>query len=498
MTGARHAPKLYTSPRFLRSFDDASPGLRHLTRGAVHDLVRTFRSDPRTWRRRFDRVAAIKSPVIEIDVAKGERMLAIADGSNITLLDVGDHTLVSKAKRIDIDSALRDVVPADEHFYPDQSNNKSLYQPKPTTSIFDFGSELDPAWLYRLDEEQSLANQRLQDLLVEQVVDESLPCLSAIVTGGPGTGKTSLLACLAEYAVNRLGLRVRLVASEGVTGYLQRSTLGVVDWGALVQTSRPDLIVIDDPSSLTVVETGMARAGSDTRLVVAAFDTQQLERTLADAELDAFVSTYESEVFWLHDCYRQKENVGRVAKQVWDAIAAKTPYRRQDRRDQFRMRHRSVTERANDVRFTNPMGYTQIYDDAHGKLLVAEMERVFKSGRFVSHWPTILMVVEGFGRYQVSPLQGLPFSLAFCGFHEVETVKGLEFAHVFIIVSKRTYTELLRTDNGPGSTEYAKQRLLRIPFSRARDSLVTFVVEDGTEPVAWLQMALSEAGGAPL
>ena len=480
------APQLFTTRRFVKSFADASPGLRKLARGAVHDLVRAFRSDPKTWTRRYDRVAGLKSSVLEVDVAGGERMLAVANSGQVTLLDVGDHELVTRSRRLDVDAALRSASPAAEHFYPSSDHRTSLYDTRPTHDVFDFGAELDPAWLYRLDEEQSRANERLQDLLIERIVDSAQPRLSAVVVGGPGTGKTSLLACLAEHAANSLKLRVKFVASDGVISYLQHSTLNVLSWKGLTRTTRPDLILIDDPSSLADIEGCLARAGGDVRLVVSAFDPHQLERTVSDQEFDDFVQSAAGEVLWLQDCYRQKENVGRAAKQVWDAIAAKTPYRAEDRREEFRLRHQEVTARVNELRFRNPHGFTQIYERPEPETLLGEVERAVRSGRIIRHWPSFLLVVEGLGEYHEVAPEKYSFSMAMCGLHEVESVKGLEFPHVFVVVNRATYASLLSATNGPGKKEYGNQRLLRIPFSRARDSLVTFVV-DHDEPAAWLR-----------
>jgi hypothetical protein len=59
---------------------------------------------------------------------------------------------------------------------------------------------------------------------------------------------------------------------------------------------------------------------------------------------------------------------------------------------------------------------------------------------------------------------------------DLELVKGLEFQHVFLVLAKELYDEIEHGFNGSGQSRYLARRLLRIPFSRAKDSLVSFVV----------------------
>jgi superfamily I DNA/RNA helicase len=65
--------------------------------------------------------------------------------------------------------------------------------------------------------------------------------------------------------------------------------------------------------------------------------------------------------------------------------------------------------------------------------------------------------------------------------HEVATsqigvLKGLEYQHVLLILSRRLYEEANAPHQGYGQRTYDQRRLLRIPFSRAKDSLVVFAV----------------------
>jgi hypothetical protein len=61
-------------------------------------------------------------------------------------------------------------------------------------------------------------------------------------------------------------------------------------------------------------------------------------------------------------------------------------------------------------------------------------------------------------------------------FNEIKEVKGLEYQHVFVFIKKHLFDEIQSGFTGSGQREYHRRRLLRIPFSRAKDSLVTFAI----------------------
>jgi superfamily I DNA/RNA helicase len=61
---------------------------------------------------------------------------------------------------------------------------------------------------------------------------------------------------------------------------------------------------------------------------------------------------------------------------------------------------------------------------------------------------------------------------------EVNEIKGLEYQHVFIFIKKGLFDEIQMGFKGSGQRVYDERRLLRIPFSRAKDSLVTFAIDD--------------------
>jgi hypothetical protein len=64
------------------------------------------------------------------------------------------------------------------------------------------------------------------------------------------------------------------------------------------------------------------------------------------------------------------------------------------------------------------------------------------------------------------------------GLKELRTVKGLEFQWVVLVIRKSLYHELQTGFTGSTQRIYHQRRLLRIPFTRARDGILTLVLPD--------------------
>ena len=64
------------------------------------------------------------------------------------------------------------------------------------------------------------------------------------------------------------------------------------------------------------------------------------------------------------------------------------------------------------------------------------------------------------------------------GYGRLQEVKGIEFQHSFFVISLRLFVELNVGFRGSGQKLFHQRRLLRIPFSRAKDSIVTFCVNN--------------------
>ena len=59
--------------------------------------------------------------------------------------------------------------------------------------------------------------------------------------------------------------------------------------------------------------------------------------------------------------------------------------------------------------------------------------------------------------------------------YQVASIKGMEYQHVLLVIGEDLFEQLESGFEGSGQGEYHNRRMMRIPFTRAKDSLVTIV-----------------------
>ncbi len=456
---------------FLRAYGAAIAPLQGCIEGAVHDFIRSFRANPTRCLQSYDRVTAGRDDLLEIDVAGGPRLIALLRDSALYLLDVGDHEITKRWSAVRRVPALGDADAAPPQFLPE--SNQGFFTVRPDKSRSRFANEFDPEWLYFLDGQQTEVVGAIIDRLQHGVLTGGSGV--SWIVAGPGTGKTSVLLNLLKWAVDAK-LKVALQLSTTVREYIE-SCLGGKLPGAADSTDL-DLLLVDDPATLDVVREVMDRVGKGRpRFAVIGFDPLQLTDSVTDQEFNELAQAYGVAEHHLQVCYRQKANVGQAASKVAGAIAASTPFLAQGKIKEYRAARRKLTSAANRVRFPNPKGYVNLHLDATPKDVVAEVRRVRTGNPLWKHWPPLLVVCED----QLA----LPdaWKAAWSELECVETtldaladVKGIECQHCFIVIGRKLYEAIEQGFKGSGQSVYNERRLLRIPFSRAKDSLVTFVV----------------------
>ena len=102
-----------------------------------------------------------------------------------------------------------------------------------------------------------------------------------------------------------------------------------------------------------------------------------------------------------------------------------------------------------------------------------------------NHWPTLLIVNDPAVDVPKRWLDAIAdLWVNQITINRLNDIKGLEYQHVAIILSADLHHELEAGFTGSGCRIYEERRLLRIPFTRAKDSLAVFVI-----PPAPLQAA---------
>lgn len=483
-------PKILTSRRFQKAYRKANVGLQGVIEGAVHDMVNRIRADKNTFSMQYARVQSLKrSDVLEVDVSGSHRMLAIWESELLRLLDVGGHEVVKLYDdgKLSIDSHQKYYAP--RTFWPDDVyDGLRFFSRNPCETYLEYGPEQHQDWFYFLSDEQE---ELVDDVLLEfdEEIQANKEPQSHLIIGGPGTGKTVVLFRLLK-GLTDFGYTAKIAASDEVCRQISLS-LPDVDLDSFHWTHNSDQVIdvllVDDPNGYQKIDEylTLTRMGS-VRSVVIAFDPCQLDSTggpsgLIDEQLSTLCSQHKVVPHDLRDCYRQKENVGEAVNKMLVAIAESSPFLAEHKKQTFHDAHTGVTQIANNMQFPNPYGYTEIYRETTCDDYIHEINRI-GSKPLWSHWPPLLIAIDREDPGKVDQvldwIESVPLS------HERRiiladdfySVKGLEYQHAFLFITAELYDQLENNFTGSGQSLYAKRRLLRIPFSRAKDSMVTFVI----------------------
>src|SRR5205085_7904142 len=162
-----------------------------------------------------------------------------------------------------------------------------------------------------------------------------------------------------------------------------------------------------------------------------------------------------------------------------DTIAASSPFLDEHKKQRHHEERSEVTRRANETIFVNPSGMVQnIVEptaDEWNKYW-QHLYRLRRTGRLWDHWPPLLVITDpsaDIPRQWLSRLDAVATHRT--ATDDLLSIKGLEYQHVLMLLSDRLYQSLEQGFEGSGQNAYNRYRLFRIPFSRAKDSLVTFV-----------------------
>src|SRR5262249_13350114 len=131
---------------------------------------------------------------------------------------------------------------------------------------------------------------------------------------------------------------------------------------------------------------------------------------------------------------------------------------------------------ANSLTFRNPSGYAASYPNATLADWRLHLSWMSKQGGLSAHWPALLVVVDENTKLppawsrELEPLPHERFPLS-----KIQVaIKGLEYQHVVLVLSRDRLNAIERGFTGSGRPLYNEFRLLRIPFTRAKDSIGVF------------------------
>lgn len=472
-------------PRFDRAYERLSPKLQNMATQSFREFRGSYGKSPRLEMGRHASVKGLSAtlpPILELELGGGPRLLVACDGKRLVLADVGMHEVVSEftksAPRAWESSAAGEPPRA---FLP--GFRSELFVNDARANANNIPNQSNAHWLYQLDDQQAAAVDRMEEQWLEVSETPGHPA-STIVVGGPGTGKTAILLNTLKVFVEEWKLQVRLSISPAVRDYVA-SALSINLSRHVIEDFEArsgDVLLVDDPRNVFEINAAMGAAKQGAyRLVVVAFDPLQLMDDMADKDLAKIRRTNKCQVIKLDTCYRQRATVGERTKAVVEAVSNSTPFLASRKKELWWKQHKIVTSSSNAFRMTNPGGYSQVYDPARVEDLAAEVARI-RTERLWQHWDPVVLFIDdnasepaALAKVLRQELNRHSIGTREVVLSEVESVKGTEFQHGFILLGGNTFDQIERGFEGSGQAVYRERRRLRIPFSRPKDSLVTLV-----------------------
>lgn len=479
--------KIKVTRRFLHDYQKAHLLRRACAHGALADMRRRYASSRSTFLRNYNKIKAQDPCVWEMDISGSDRLLFHVNAGVVYLVAMGGHEVVTHYQRTsNLEAELHRV-----ESLPD-GIARLVEQGFFTFDVADewrtFACEAEASWLGYLDEEQYVvANE-----IIECATTQSEPSRNwnlFFVVGGPGTGKTAILLNVFARLIES-DIIPEIVIADNVRDLIHDAGGFNLD-GFTTTLSRAkreqigSVLLVDDPDSLR--ELNEARWLAQSRqfdVVVVAFDPLQLDTDLGDDAYRQSCSGAGARLRELSVCYRQKRAVGEAALRALNSISRSSPYAADYKKEAYRSQHEAVTQVSNALRFVNPSGRVKVYPQAQLGDVRAEVDALLaRPDTWTFGKPYLVAKDDEYLKRMphswMSELRRLHPSKVI-SLSDSRLIKGLEFQHALLVMSEELFLALEEGYDGATRAVHDKRRLYRIPFTRAKDSVITFVVSNTT------------------
>jgi hypothetical protein len=479
--------QLFACPQFLETFDQADIGLQHQVRRTLQDMVNRFYSNSaRVWTQYQlfgGFVDAAKNNginrIIEVEICGSVRLLAGVSGPNLYLLDFGYHDIEQRWDRIKtkpqwVKSRKTSARLAND-LLKDSDENPFISLSECDGWVKHYEGEDTSAWVSFLDTVQHETTIEITSEIEDHIIAGKRDYL-LLILGGPGTGKTVVLLKILEKLL-AAKLNVGFSCSDAVCNYLESSTGCIIPrWDP---TQGYDVLLFDDPSNLEqLLKRPQRDAGQSPRALVYAFDPLQLTPMPSAAELDRVIQKTKAKVYELNICYRQRQRLAAKVTEMTDNLANSSPFLDKDKVANFAENYSDLLRRFNKPESSYPLGDFKSYIRPSTEVFTQRIEALTTKPGLWTHTPPFLIVFDTNLKDKFQKIFELieddnQFKVIWS--NQIEDIKGIDYQHVIVFLAQGTFDALQKPFHGSGRATFNGRRLLRIPFSRARDSLSLFI-----------------------
>lgn len=494
--------RVTASSLFHRSYKRASPDLKRVIKRWISDLVDASRHPEQNSKLDLKRLKVINFWRLSGRNSKeygGYRVFIDFENGTLQCLDFDDHDYYEHLNHRALKNAKEDQHPWNEF---EVSNRKSGKLNKSDRFTEEQQNE---KWLFTLDDQQSAASDEIFDTFLSNPKEH----YEFHLVGGPGTGKTSVLITLFDALVDEYpgalyvcppNLKTFLEA-WGQTG--KGKWISMEDPKLESKVSQAKVVFVDDPHNKQEIDRIIdARRTTNGQLMVFAYDPDQLQALdlKDDPFTDADFEKYEREggcIIELHQCYRQRANIFEAVKPIIINLSTATKYLADEKIAREQRLRQWVQQLTSKLEPTNPgglfcqkqlgteegafeMGIPTLFE-----MWLPTLNEAVASITPWKNWPSMLIIYDDTDSLQRSTmLRQILFVLEyeFSTIARIEplsnskSIQGTEFQHVLILTTAQVVKDLTEGFKGKGGKETNRLRAMRVPISRARDSLFLIAV----------------------
>jgi hypothetical protein len=485
--------KILATDRFYSNLERFGGDIgKRLVINQIRKLIRIQVERPKDWTAKLEQIKNLHlKNVYRIQVTKGDRLLFIVSDSQLTLLDVGPHSIYDQWEKDWLSRPQQENILETRKFVSDeffeiisQSNDsKELFEMSEVSVLDDstlsltFEEELDENWLYFLDDQQMDIKNAILDELEHHDKED---IQQIFLVGAAGTGKTVVLSEICRELEAR-GFSVKFKVNAPVRKQLIKAGVkhaGLTDTESVV--SSVDFMLVDDPLKFEDVSkyTLLAKSKGVKGIVFAA-DPLQWHKRKSLEKYDQFVRTLKIEPFLLTNSYRQSEEVGKGALQVTRAILRDTnPYAALQKKKAYLDQIRPHTQFfLDEVSFNNPGGIFQVLEgDLQENLELQGLRFRDRWDRWTWTSPLLLVWDPRLSHELVVAKDALKgMNITDKPISSSSDVRGLEFQEVFILISASNWAKLNTRAEGVGQEGWEFKGHFHNFFTRAKDGVTVFV-----------------------